>query len=192
MDFKPKYAESFPTLESMYHQEKAAVEEFCRQTGAKCVFADDCLWIENATEKWILHQSLIDGTVILYHQNTKDIPDYQKTFYETFHGYHLQAWYFESILHTLGYIYLHGLCLQQIHIPFAKLPPVMQEFILFAEKFRSRIPKAVKRDNRRLMLKERKRENLKEKADVVRQMLDKYSIENKGGNSNDFNDNTFD
>lgn len=98
MNFRPTYNEVFPSLESMYHTEKDAIESFCNETGVICAWENDCLEISNQPENWVIKQSLIDGEVLLYHKSTQNTPQHHKTFYEKIDGYHLQDMYFISFL----------------------------------------------------------------------------------------------
>jgi hypothetical protein len=172
MNFRPTYNEVFPSLESMYHTEKDAIESFCNETGVICVWENDCLEISNQPENWVIKQSLIDGEVLLYHKSTQNTPQHHKTFYEKIDGYHLQDMYFISFLYTLCYIYLHRLCVLREHIPFEDLPLVMQEFIQFYEKERARIPKETRKYKRHLLLKAREQAVKQDKANAVKALLD--------------------
>lgn len=171
MLFRPKYNETFPSLKSMYETEKDAIKQFCKETGIQCVWENDVLEISNQPENWILQQSLIDGTVLLYHKNTKNIQLHHKTYYEEIDGYHLQPMFYISIIYTLCYIYLHRLCVLQEHIPFEELPTVMQEFIQYYEREKAKIPKETSRQKRHLMLKIRKQSEKKAAASSVQELL---------------------
>ncbi|TYZ20226.1 hypothetical protein [Selenomonas ruminis] len=172
MIFRPKYNEPFPSIESMYETEKEAIESFCKETGIICSWENETLEISNQPENWIIRQSLIDGTVLLYHKNTKEVPQYQKTYYEKIEGYHLQEMFFVSFLYTLCYIYLHRICILREHVPFEELPPVMQEFIRFYEKEKARIPKETRKHKRHAILKARENAAKQAEALVVKELLD--------------------
>ena len=132
--------------------------------------------ISNTPEAWILHQSLIDGTTLLYHKNTNDIKEYSKSFYEQFNEYHLQPIQFVSILYMLCYIYLHRLCTERIHLPFDNLPKIIQDFIHYCQKKSDKLPKEMKKERRRLLLKERKTSDKKTATKMVLELLN--SIDN--------------
>lgn len=172
MKFRQKYKDRFPSLESMYQTEKDVIDEFCQQTEIYYAWEQDCLVISNAPEAWILHQSLIDGTTLLYHKNTKDIKEYNKSFYEQFDGYHLQPIQFVSIIYMLCYIYLHRLCTEQIHLPFDKLPKIMQEFIQYYQKESEMLPKELGKERRRLILKDQKKADKKTATILAEELLD--------------------
>ena len=172
MIFRPTYNEKFPTLESMYLTEKEAIEKFCQDTGVICSWENDSLEISNQLENWIIRQSQIDGEVLLYHKNTKNVVQRHKTYYEQIEGYHLQEMYFISFLYTLCYIYLHRICTLREHVPFEELPAVMQEFLLFYEKEKAKIPKETRRHRRHLLLKAREQAVKQSKAAAVKELLD--------------------
>lgn len=172
MQYKSSYTAYPESLTAIFQHEKQDIDQFCSQTGIICRCKMGFVILKTPTESWALRQSALDDSILLYHRNAKKLSVPQKTIYEQYARYHVQEFHFESICHTLGYIYLHELCSTRQKIPFEQLPQVMQEFLTYTKRRMEKPGRYMRRNKRHAILKQQKRAVKQKEAEQLIALID--------------------